>query len=169
MHICVFHVCTHVCFNCACGVPGHIFVFQWCTHVCPTCTHMCVLIARVHTCVSELHALCCCTCVNGVGFSTAQELVGQARAIAGKRARVNASVAAQACGHMGSSDTHVQFRRAHIHSTAAQAYMCRAGKPTGASCKAHTHTCVHLEHTYVFTYDTLMCSRGTHMCSLGTQ
>ena len=41
---------------------------------------------------------------------------GQVRAIAGEGARVNASVAAQARGHMGSSDTHVQFRHACAHT-----------------------------------------------------
>ena len=52
--------------------------------------------------------------------------VGQARAIPGERARLNASVAAQARGHMGNSDTHVQFRHTCV---------C---------------VCVPVEHTYVY-------------------
>ena len=67
-------------------------------------------------------------CWRASRFSTAPELrLGKrARWRASARARVNASVAAQARSHMGSSNTHVQFR----------------------------HTCVYTWNTHAFTWNT---------------
>ena len=103
--------------------------------------------------------------------------VGQARAMAGERARVNASVAAQARSHMGSSITHVQFRHTCVYTWNTHTYTtetvyihlrhthkCVELENKHVLLGKHTHTCANVERTYVFTYDTLMRSRGTHMC-----
>ena len=108
--------------------------------------------------------------------------VGQARAMAGEHARVNASVAAQARSHMGSSNTHVQFRHPCVYTWNTHTYTTETvyihlrhthkcvelenkhvllGKHTHM-CKRRTHICVHLRHANAFTWN-------THVCSLGTQ
>ena len=98
------------------------------------------------------------------------------------RARENASVAAQARGDMGSSDTHMSNSDTHVCTRGT--HICvRLKQPArhaqmrtreytylrsaAAHPRKHTHThhSVHLEHTYVFTCGTLMCSRGTRMCA----
>ena len=120
-------------------------------------------------------------CWRGSRFSTAPELRLGKRA--GERARVNASVAAQARSHVGSSNTHVQFRHTCVYTWNTHTYTtetvyihlrhthkCVELENKHMLLGKHTHTCVHLEHTYVFTYDTLMCSRETHthVCTRGT-
>ena len=97
--------------------------------------------------------------------------------MAGERARVNASVAAQARSHMGSSNTHVQFRHTCVYTWNTHTYTtetvyihlrhthkCVELENKHVLLGKHTHTCANVERTYVFTYDTLMRSRGTHMC-----
>ena len=116
-------------------------------------------------------------CWHASRFSTAPELRLGKRARWRASARVNASVAAQARSHMGSSNTHVQFRHTCVYTWNTHTYTtetvyihlrhthkCVELENKHVLLGKHTHTCANVERTYVFTYDTLMRSRGTHMC-----
>ena len=96
-------------------------------------------------------------CWRASRFSTAPELRLGKRAPwrASARARVNASVAAQARSHMGSSNTHVQFRHTCVYTW--NTHTCTT--ETEYIHLRHTHKCVELENKHV------LLGKHTHTCA----
>ena len=92
--------------------------------------------------------------------------LGRLSCVAGERVRVNASVTAQARGHMGSSDTHVKFRHTCVYTWNTHMYTTE----TVHAARAGTQTRVEIGTRERATWNTHLRTREhRHLCAPGTR